>query len=89
MSLYTIRFSKGHMTDFLPFLKFLFLHSAPRQDNGIYRSFRDYYLLRPRSRRKYYLCYPNYSKQVSSRTDMARIQSLGGKWTPLGKISKP
>jgi hypothetical protein len=45
MSPYIIRFSKGLMTGFLLFLNFLFLYSVRRQDNGIYNSFRVYYLL--------------------------------------------
>ena len=86
MSLYTIRFSKGHMTAFLPFLKFLFLHSAPRQGNGIYRSLRDHYLLPPEAVENIIYAYLNYSKHFSSRTDMARIPSLGGKWPIWAKF---
>lgn len=82
MSLYIIRFSKGLMTGFLLFLNFLFLYSSRRQDNGIYNSFRGYYLLTapPQALENIIYANGNYSIQFSSRTDMVRIQSLWEKW---------
>ncbi len=78
MSLCFTRLSKSLMTGFLLFLNYLFLHSVRRQDNGIYSSFRDYYLLSPEALEKTIYAHRNYQK-VFPRTDRAQIQSFCGK----------